>query len=171
MKKIAMILIVLFLSVGVSTAAEITFAWNANTERDLAGYKLYAGTVSRFDPALDPDGILEKLQEQCESKPTPETIQECKDTWAEFCSDPEDPLCDYDFFTYDRVVDVGNVTEYKLLDVGDGPGFYAATAYDTSGNESQFSMELSLVINTSRPGAPQAFKATVRASKVTVETD
>jgi len=173
MKRIVIVLMVLFLSVGVSAAAEITFAWDANTEPDLAGYKIYSGQVSRLDPALNPAEILAAKQAECDSmsNPTPERIQTCKDQWAEFCDDPADPLCAFDFYVYDAVVDVGNVTEYTLLNVGDGPGFYAATAYDTSGNESIFSVELSLVINTSRPGAPQTFKATIKASKVTVETD
>jgi hypothetical protein len=80
-------------------------------------------------------------------------------------------LCDYDFYKYDHVIDLGDVTTYTLMDVGEGPGFYAVSAYDEAGNESKFSEELSMVINTSRPGAPQKFKATIRASKVTVETD
>jgi len=164
MKKILAFAFSMFLMCSSAYAAEITFAWDPNTENDLAGYKIYAGKVSRFDPALNPADILAAKQAECDT-------QECKDTWAAFCDDPEDPLCDFDFYTYDSVVDVGNVTEYKMLNVGEGPGFYAATAYDTFGNESKFSVELSLVINTSRPGAPQVFKATIKASKVTVETD
>jgi hypothetical protein len=170
MKKIAMIMMVLFLSAGVAAAAEITFAWDANTESDLAGYKIYYGKVSRFDESLNPDQVLIENQKKCEAYTTPEKIAECKDTWAAFCGDA-DKLCDFDFYLYDGVVDVKNVTEYTLLNVGGGQGFYAATAYDTYGNESKFSEELSLVINISRPGSPLSFKATIKASKVTVETD
>lgn len=49
---------------------------------------------------------------------------------------------------YTGVVDVGNVTEYNLDDLGlhqDVIYYIAITAYDTSGNESNFSTELDYV--------------------------
>jgi hypothetical protein len=36
----------LFLSTGIAYAAQLTLAWNPNTEQDLAGYKIYYGTSS-----------------------------------------------------------------------------------------------------------------------------
>lgn len=161
----------LFVFAGVASGAEITFAWDANTEADLAGYKIYAGKVSRFDPVLDPATILTDRQLTCEKAYNdPAIIQRCKDQWAAFCPDT-DKLCDFDFYVYEKVVDVENVTEYTMANIGDGSWFFAATAYDENGNESRFSDELSLTINTSRPGSPTQFKATIKASKITIETD
>ena len=48
-------------------------------------------------------------------------------------------------YNYTAIVDVGNATEYKLDDLGlhqDVIYYIAITAYDTSGNESDFSPEL-----------------------------
>jgi len=163
--------LIFFAWAGTASAAEITFAWDANTEKDLAGYKICAGKVSRFDPALIPGDILAANQAKCETVYTdPAKIKICKDQWAAFCPDT-DKLCDFDFYAYENVVDVKNVTEYKMTDIGDGKWFFAATAYDASGNESRFSEELSLIINTSKPGSPKQFKATIKASKITIETD
>jgi len=172
MRKIFIaIMLIIFTWAGTAAGAEITFAWDANTEADLAGYKIYAGKISRFDPVLDPAAILVANQEKCQSVYTdPAKLQICKDQWAAFCPDT-DKLCDFDFYAYESVVDVKNVTEYKMIDIGDGKWFFAASAYDTSGNESKFSEELSLIINTSRPRSPTQFKATIKASKITIETD
>ncbi len=41
----------LLLSPMVAYGATVTLAWNANTETDLAGYKIYYGTVSRIRSA------------------------------------------------------------------------------------------------------------------------
>lgn len=50
---------------------------------------------------------------------------------------------------YDTVIDVGNITEYKVENLEVGKRYYfAATAYDTAGNESQFSEEVSGVIQS-----------------------
>lgn len=45
---------ILLLSVGVALGADVTLKWDANTEADLAGYKLYHGTMSRTDPFSQP---------------------------------------------------------------------------------------------------------------------
>jgi hypothetical protein len=78
-------------------AAPLHLAWNANTEEDLSGYRVYYGRVSGH---------------------------------------------------YELYVDVGNVTEYMLDDIGfqqDVIYYIAITAYDTSGNESDFSTEMEYV--------------------------
>ena len=53
---------------------------------------------------------------------------------------------------YDVNIDVGNVTEYKVLNLTEGETYYfAATAYDTSDNESDFSDEIFTTIPVSDP--------------------
>ena len=72
--------------------AAASFVWSANTESDLAGYKIYYGTFSG---------------------------------------------------NYTQYVDVGNTTEYTQTGLQDGVTYYfASTAYDTAGNESDFSTEI-----------------------------
>ena len=76
-----------------TSAGGVTLTWDANTEGDLAGYRVYAGTVS---------GV------------------------------------------YGPPIDVGNVTNYTVTNLSEGQTyFFAVTAYDTSGNESGFSSEVS----------------------------
>jgi hypothetical protein len=100
-------------------SADITFEWDANTESDLKGYRLYAGgETGTYDP--------------------------------------------------DLTIDVGNVTTYTATGFSDGDWFFAATAYDEDGNESDYSNEVALTIDTLAPGAPGAFRATISAKKVTV---
>jgi len=105
-----------------ASAAEVTFEWDANTEADLAGYKLYASKVSgEYDPAV--------------------------------------------------AIDVGNVVTHKLTDVADGKWHWVLTAYDTGGNESVFSNEVSLTIDTIGPGAPKSFRVIMSAKSVSVEVE
>lgn len=79
-------------------AAEAILSWDPNTERDLAGYKVYHGT----SPG-----------------------------------------------TYGDPIDVGNQTSYAEIGLSPGTHYFAVTAYDTSGNESGFSVEVSKVISKS----------------------
>ena len=44
---------------------------------------------------------------------------------------------------YGSVLDVGNTTEVDVIDLDPGTYYFVVTAYDTSGNESQFSNEVS----------------------------
>ena len=46
MKRILMVIVLLFFWVSAVGAAEVTFTWDANTESDLAGYNLYQSNVS-----------------------------------------------------------------------------------------------------------------------------
>ena len=55
--------------------------------------------------------------------------------------------------TYSMVLDVGNQTYYNDI-VSDGVYFWVITAYDTSGNESGFSNEVSKNVDTTTPLAP-----------------
>ena len=47
-KKLLIIAVILLLYIGyVNAASDVIFGWNANTEPDLAGYKLYQGVESK----------------------------------------------------------------------------------------------------------------------------
>lgn len=50
MKKVILILAILAMAITPAMAAEVTFQWDANTETDLAGYRIYEGTVSGDHP-------------------------------------------------------------------------------------------------------------------------
>ena len=79
-------------------AAQVTLQWNANTEGDLAGYRIHQGTVNG---------------------------------------------------SYSVHIDVHNVTTYTLTGLMAGQTYYfAATAYDTSGNESAYSNQVSYAVPT-----------------------
>lgn len=74
-------------------AAEVTLAWNPNTESDLAGYRIHHGTASG---------------------------------------------------NYTVHIDVHNVSTYTVTGLTEGQTYYfAATAYDASGNESEYSNQVS----------------------------
>jgi len=99
-------------------AASATVTWNANSESDLAGYKIYYGTSPRT--GTDP----------------------------KTCT-----LCGYS-----NSVNAGNVTSYNLSSLTDGLTYYfSVSAYDTSGNESSFSTEVSKAM----PLTPDATAPTV----------
>lgn len=99
MKKIALFTGAICLLSTVSLAAEATFTWTANTETDLAGYKIHYGAASR---------------------------------------------------SYTETVDAGNVTQH-IMTVPDALAYFAATAYDSNGNESGYSDE---VVFDPPPAAP-----------------
>lgn len=84
--------------------AELSLAWDANSEPDLAGYKIYYGIASG---------------------------------------------------DYSHSIDVGNITEYTVVDLDDGGTYYlAATAYDRDGNESDYSEELVHTCRNPKPISP-----------------
>ena len=77
-------------------SAQVTLAWDPNTETNLRGYKLYYGFESS---------------------------------------------------NYTHTIDVGNQTSYSISDLESNVvHYFAATAYDTSGNESDFSEEVSYLV-------------------------
>ena len=55
--------------------------------------------------------------------------------------------------TYGTPVDVGNVLSHNIIGLGEGTHYFAVTAYDTSGNESKYSNEVSKTIKVT-PGCP-----------------
>src|SRR5437899_10243933 len=103
------------LAPATSSAAQVTLAWDPNTEPDLAGYKLYYGTSSG---------------------------------------------------TYQFSVDVGNLTNYTRSGLLEGRIYYfAATAYNSSLDESGFSNEASKAI---ADVAPPTVSITAPAAGATV---
>ena len=50
--------------------------------------------------------------------------------------------------SYSQVIDVGKATEYSINNLQENvPYYFAVTAYDTAGNESDFSAEVSVIFN------------------------
>ena len=150
----------------------VDVAWDANTEDDLEGYKIYYGVTSRFGP-IDPVPIIAGVVADKCGTPGSTMFDECKEAWEKYCScvkwedydkqencleEPEspDPLCTYQFFPYDRIIDVKNVTEYTIQGLDkENKYFIAATAYDASENESKFSDELTLdPVDSTSPSPP-----------------
>ncbi len=97
------LVISLFALLGCSPAlaADITLLWDANSETNLAGYKVYYGTASR---------------------------------------------------TYSAPVVLGKQTTYTLTGLAPGTYYFAVTAYDTSGSESDFSNEVFRTIAAAATG-------------------
>ncbi len=62
---------------------------------------------------------------------------------------------------YDKVFDVKNVLTYKDVISADGKYYYAATAYDNAGNESDFSDEVSTIVDLTAPLKPANLKINV----------
>ena len=83
-----------------SSANAVTLVWDANSEPDLAGYKIHFGIQPRV---------------------------------------------------YSSIVDVGNVSQATInIPIG---SYISATAYDTDGNESDYSNEIFYAENTGHTGA------------------
>ncbi len=78
-----------------SQADSVVLAWDANTERDLGGYKVYYGRETG---------------------------------------------------KYSRLIDVGNTTSCSISGLSTGTWYFAITALDHSGNESDYSNEVSLAL-------------------------
>lgn len=113
-KKISVVslLIISALTINVSSAfaGSASLSWNANSESDLAGYKIYYGTSART--GTDP----------------------------KVCT-----LCGYS-----TKVDVGKVVSYTINNLTNNTTYYfSISAYDTSGNESSFSSQVSKFISKS----------------------
>jgi hypothetical protein len=103
--RASILLILLILSLC-SRAASVTLEWDANTEPNIAGYRVYWGTASR---------------------------------------------------TYSRTLSV-TTTSATITNLFPGTNYFAVTAFDDNGLESDFSDEVWTVI---RPGKPTGFRIRV----------
>ena len=124
----------------------VGLAWDANTESDLAGYKIYYGALAR-------DQVVGAIEAWCQAN-EPNNAK-CIEEWEKICTsgDQVDRACHVMLYRYDKVVDVGNVTEYTLRGLEEGKRYFiSATAYDKDNNESNFSAELSHWVEYSAPG-------------------
>lgn len=123
----------------------VSLAWDANTEEDLAGYRVYSGRLSRFE-------TVGAITSWCAAHEP--TNEKCVEEWEAICK--EDIACHPMLYQYEEVVDVKNVTEYTLTGLIPGVTYYlAAIAYDTSKNVSNFSIELTHFVAVEAPAAPE----------------
>jgi len=113
MKKILIIITVLFMTAAMTWAdSNITLQWSANTEQDLAGYRIYRGTQAGGPYAQ---------------------------VGTDIACGPNDAAC----------------CEFVDQRVPDGTYFWVATAFDTEGNESGYSNEASIILDSIAPAPPQ----------------
>jgi len=105
-----------------ATKPSVELEWDANTEPDLAGYKLYYGFTS---------GV------------------------------------------YGTHFEAGNRLEWKAVQLEENTTYYfALTAYDTFGNESDYSNEVMYTTgDTTAPGAPQNLREIIKAANVIINAE
>lgn len=72
---------------------------------------------------------------------------------------------------YGSVISVGNVLTYTTTGLPDGTYYFAVTAYDIAGNESDFSNEVSKTITSVAIPAPTALQATGNGGIITLSWD
>lgn len=130
-------------------AQSVIVSWDANTEEDLSGYKIYWGNESRF--------VTVKVISQIPSQLDGNGI-----TLLEYQMTLESSY-------YSNSIDVGNVTQKKIQGLNEGTWFFACTAYDLSGNESEYSEEVSIEILPQQIRKPLAPILTIVGDSTTVD--
>ncbi len=168
LKPIIVTLMFIVLSPRGGLAQNVTLAWDANTEKDLAGYQIHYGFKTRTEVTGAIDAWCKKNE--------PEKLIQCKEEWENICrrDGQVDPACHSMLFGYENVVDVRTDTagwsagctapydpfkaeccEYTLTDlVEDRIYYFAGVAYDHDGNKSAFSIELSHIVIEAKPDLP-----------------
>lgn len=201
MKKLLLLLLFMFLPMMLF-AQGIVVSWNANTESDLAGYKVYYGTTSSgsYSYVVDVGNVLTYTIKDVPELTTYYVAVTAYDTAANesvksteasiVTSDltapgvPSAPtatsgvkslvlswtavtatdLAGYKIYygiasdTYGTPVDAKKVTSYTLTGLSDNTTYYIRiTAYDSAGNESAKSTEVTgKTKDTTAPTAPAA---------------
>lgn len=123
-KVYAIFCLLIFFGFGhTQQAKNVTVSWDANSESDLAGYKVYIGESSG---------------------------------------------------NYSGNVDVGNVLQFTWNNLAVGKiYFFAVTAYDAAGNESDFSEEVSIAldppVDTNPPAPPRNVNVRIEGSTAIIE--
>lgn len=115
MKKLLITILAVLFFVFAGTAwadSDVTLQWTANTENDLAGYRVYRGTQAA----------------------------------GPYTQVGNDVVCGPNNQTCCAFVDQG---------IPDGTYFWVATAFDTSGNESRYSNEVTSMLDSTSPAPPQ----------------
>ena len=117
MKKLLLAVVAFFFMCGMACAASnVTFEWDANSETDLAGYRLYQSQTP---------GV-------------------------------------YTFGDGNQVASILTGTEtVTITGVSDGVYYWVLTAYDTHGNESGPSNEVTANLDTLAPGSPTTVTITI----------
>ena len=72
---------------------------------------------------------------------------------------------------YGSVIDAGNVITHTVTELSGGTYYFAVTAYDTSGNESGFSNEVSKTFTSVTIPAPNALQAVGSGGTITLSWD
>ncbi len=126
--SILMVGMILLFATMACAGTSVTLEWDANTETDLAGYKMYYKVGSSGGAPYDGTGATEG----------------------------------------DSPIDVGNVTTFTFSNLLSGPYWFVVSAYDTEGLESDYSNEVTAILDSLAPSAPRNLIIKV---KVTVSVE
>lgn len=110
MRKLLLVLMMLLVPTLAGAATTVNLAWDANTEADLSGYRLYQSTAAGGP--------------------------------------------------YTMVQTLGKVTTTSVTGLPDGRFYWVLTAFDTVGNESGYSNEVTFSADSTAPAAPRALRVT-----------
>jgi len=149
------------------------FEWDANAEPE-TGYKIYYGLKSRHDPGIDHEKIYnDVIEKYCKDAPEG-GLAACEASVNEFCEDPADKLCDFDFFTYENSVDVKSALGWVYKTTKKETLYFTAIAYNKKNIESKFCQEIKVDFDAMPPDAIINFKGVVKAGvsyKILIESE
>jgi hypothetical protein len=155
-------LLSVFAFAGSKNEERAEFEWDANAEPGV-GYKIYYGSMSRHDPGLDHEKIYDDVIEKyCANLSEGELLENCQASVTEFCEDPADELCDFDFFTYEKSVDVGSALGWVYKSTKNETLYYTAIAYNEKKTESRFCQEIKIDFDAMPPDVVMNFTGVVK---------